>query len=136
MTHFTNLKSRLALLTLTLFVACVAGCGPGFPLMTKEQEDLVVNVGRLVKENESLKARVEALEGRNNGSGVTQEIDALKLRLAGINSDMDKIRQDFSFVQGAVETDDHAKTETKDAIKAIAATMTQTNERLAALEKD
>lgn len=135
MTHFTNLKLRLPYLTLLLLIVCAAGCGPGFPIMTKEQEDLVANVNRIVKENESLKTRLTAIEGRDNGGDIKQEISALKLRLAGINSDMDKMRQDFSSVQGSIETDDHDKTQTKNSLKTLAAAMTQTGDKLAAMEK-
>lgn len=135
MTHFAKIKYRLPFLTILLLIVCAAGCGPGFPIMTKEQEDLVANVNRLVKENESLKTRLTAVEGRDSGGDIKQEINALKMRMAGINSDMDKMRQDFSFVQGAVETDDHDKTQARDALKALTASMTQTNDRLAAMEK-
>lgn len=135
MINLTRLKPELSYLTLLLLIVCAAGCGPGFPIMTKEQEDLVSNVNRIVKENESLKTRLTAIEGRDSGGDIRQEMAALKMRLAGINSDMDKMRQDFSFVQGAVETDDHDKTQAKNALKTLADAMTQTNDRLAAMEK-
>lgn len=135
MTKLVKLKRRLSFLTLLLLIACAAGCGPGFPIMTKEQEDLVANVNRLVKENESIKTRLTAVESRDNGSDIKQEINALKLRIAGMSGDMDKLRQDFAFAQGAIETDAHDKTQAKEALKAIAAAMTQTNDRVSAMEK-
>ncbi|MBI5885841.1 MAG: tol-pal system protein YbgF [Deltaproteobacteria bacterium] len=135
MTTLTRLKLKAPLLALLLLAVCAAGCGPGFPIMTKEQEDLVTNVTRLVKENESLKARLTAVESQEKGGDIKQSVDALTARLAGLNSDMDKIRQDFAFVQGAVETDDHDKARTKDALAALNAAVIQTNERVASLEK-
>jgi len=135
MTTLTRLKLKAPFLALLLLVVCAAGCGPGFPIMTKEQEDLVTNVNRLVKENESLKTRLAAIEAQASGGEIKQSVDALTVRLAGLNSDMDKMRQDFAFVQGAVETDDHDKAQTKDALATLNAAVIQTNERLASLEK-
>lgn len=130
-----DLRHGLTFLSLPLLLVCVAGCGPGFPIMTKAQEDLVTNVNRLVKENESLNARLAAIESRQNDGGeMKQDIDALKLKFAGLNSDIDKLHQEFSFVQGAVESDGHDKAQTRESLKSLSDALTLVNGRLSAVE--
>ncbi|MBI5561280.1 MAG: tol-pal system protein YbgF [Deltaproteobacteria bacterium] len=129
-----RIKQTLAVLS--ALAACIAasGCGPGFPIMTKEQEALVTNVDRLVKENDALKARLAALEAQEGGSDVKNDVDALRQKVAGVNNEMDKLRQEFSFVQGAVESDDYSKTEAKDAVRSVSASLAQMNDKVASLE--
>jgi len=57
------MNKRTLFIAATMSALLLSGCGPGFPIMTREQEDLIMNVEKLMKENDSNKARIERVEG-------------------------------------------------------------------------
>ncbi len=126
--------SFFAFSALCLVPLALHGCGPGFPIMTKEQESLTANVERLLKENESLKKRLSALEEKTSGADAKRDIAEVKKNLADAGNEMEKLRQEFSFVQGTIETSDHDKGQVRDSIKSLGANVAALNERAASIE--
>ncbi len=119
-----------------LLALLLSGCGPGFPIMTAEQETLIKNVDRLVAENETIKARVSSLESRGGGgiSELKKEVEDVKRSVAEANSSLEKLRSEFSFVQGGVEEEGHKRDELKEAAKSVSASLSTIGERVALLE--
>lgn len=127
------LKRTILLLALASAPGLLWGCGPGFPIMTREQESLVTNVDTLVKENEALKKRVAALEA-GGGTGVKKEIDALKATVAEANVSLEDVRQKLSFIQGHIEESEHKSSDLKESLKGASSNFASINQRLSALE--
>ncbi len=128
------LKRYPALLAL-LAPLLLAGCGPGFPIMTAEQETLVKNVDRLVADNESMKARVAALESGGGGAAeLKKEIEDVKRSLAETNISIEKLRGEMTFVQGSVEEEGHGREGLKESIKSISSSVSSISERVASVE--
>ncbi|MBI5970644.1 MAG: tol-pal system protein YbgF [Deltaproteobacteria bacterium] len=126
---------RLFALSALCFAALqVQGCGPGFPIMTKEQESLSSNVEMLLKENEALKKRLSAIEEKTSGAGAKKDMGEVKKGLADAVNEMEKLRQEFSFVQGTIETSDHDKGQVRDSLKSLGAAVAALNERAASIE--
>lgn len=119
---------------LILLATTLSGCGPGMPFMTGEQEQLVVNVEKLLKENEALKKRVSELEGRSASSDLKKDIDAIKVSVAEANMGLEKVRQEFSFVKGSSEDAEHEKTNLKEAIRSIEAAIASIHQKMASIE--
>lgn len=119
----------LKALVLSLVLAPVLyGCGPGFPIMTSAQEELLTNVDTLKRDSADMKKRLSALEG----SGGLEE---LRYSLAATNNRIDELRREFSFVQGSVESSDHDKAQTREDISSISTNIDQIERRLSGLEK-
>ncbi len=104
------------------------GCGPGFPIMTSAQEELLSNVDTLKRDSADMKKRLSTLEG---GGG----LDELRYTLAETNNRIDELRREFSFVQGSVESSDHDKAQTREDITFISTNIKELERRLASLEK-
>ncbi len=117
-----------------LICSAVSGCGPGMPFMTAEQEDLITNVDRLMKENEALNKRLASIEAGGGADGLKKEIVSIKASVAGTNMEMEKLRHEFSFVRGATEESLHAKDDLKGSINDLAAKIAALNEKTASLD--
>lgn len=117
-----------------LICSAVSGCGPGMPFMTAEQEDLVTNVDRLMKENEALNKRLASIEAGGGADGLKKEISSIKASVAGTNMEIEKLRHEFSFVRGATEESQHAKDDLKGSLNDLAAKISALNEKTASLE--
>jgi len=105
--------------------------------MTKEQESLSSNVETLLKENEALKKRLFAVEEKTAGTDSKKDIKdigEIKKGLADVLNEMEKLRQEFSFVQGTIETSDHDKGQVRDSLKSLGASVAVLNERAASIE--
>jgi len=132
-------RARHLLLISTLLAPVLTGCGPGFPIMTGEQETLVGNVDRLVKENKVIKERLDALEGGGGGGGgglteLRDEVAAVRSSIADTNSSLEDFRQEFSFVQGGVEEAEQKRAQFKESVTSLNASIAALDQRLAALE--
>ncbi len=128
------IKPRIYALMLFASVALTA-CGPGFPIMTREQEALYQNIDRLVKEEALMKARMQAIESGNaETTQARKDSDSVKRSIAELGAEVEKIRQEFAFVQGAMEEQGHKKTEAKEALKSLSNAIASINARLVAIE--
>ncbi len=112
----------------------IPACGPGFPIMTGEQEKLMNDVDRLVKDNEALKSKVAKLEGSGGLSSLREDVDGLKRSLAESNIGLDKLRQDMAFVRGSLEEGSHEKEELIEAVRAADSNSADLERRLATIE--
>ncbi|WKZ32368.1 MAG: tol-pal system protein YbgF [Thermodesulfobacteriota bacterium] len=128
------MKRHSAFIALLFLAMAIPACGPGFPIMTGEQEKFMNDVDRLVKDNEELKRKVAVLEGSGGLSSLRTEVDGLKRSLAESNIGLDKLRQDMAFVRGAVEEGTHEKEEILDAVRAADTNSADLVSRLAAIE--
>lgn len=131
-----NVRKYLAVSTILLIPYAVSGCGPGFPIMTAEQQAMVKNVDSLLKDNDALKARVSALErgGGQSQSQLKSEVDAARRASAEANISIAKLREEFSFVQGSIEEGSHARDEMKDSVKTVNGSLKAMHENLASLD--
>lgn len=127
------LKRYPALLAL-LAPLLLAGCGPGFPIMTAEQETLVKNVDRLVADNNTMKARVAALESGSGTAELKKEIEDVKRSLAETNASIEKLRGEMTFVQGSVEEEGHNREGLRESIKSVNSSIASITERIAIVE--
>lgn len=125
------MKRHIALIPLFILALSIPACGPGFPIMTAEQEKFVNDVERLNKENETLKARVAKLEG---GAGLKEEMDSLKRSLAESNVSLEKIRQELAFVKGNLEEGAHDREKITEEAKAALSNTRDLNQRLQSIE--
>lgn len=117
-----------------LTCSAVSGCGPGMPFMTAEQEDLITNVDRLMKENEALNKRLASIEAGGGADGLKKEIASIKASVARTNMEIEKLRHEFSFVRGATEESQHAKDDLKGSLNDLGAKIGALNEKITALD--
>lgn len=118
-----------ALATLVL-----SGCGPGFPIMTKEQDDLVRNVETLMKENDSMKARVAKLEGSGGLESVKRDMESVKRAVAEANIGVERLGQDISAVRGSLEEGSNDRDSIKNAVKDAQTLSASLKDKLASIE--
>lgn len=99
----------------------LTGCGPGFPIMTREQETLEQNVEMLLKENAALKKKVDAISGGGSSSltEINRSLEEVKKTAAETSLGLDTLRQDFSFVQGRIDETGHEGEKYKDSLKSV-----------------
>ncbi|MBI5810747.1 MAG: tetratricopeptide repeat protein, partial [Deltaproteobacteria bacterium] len=119
-----------AIFALIMLSLAPFGCGPGFPIMTAEQESLSTNVDRLVKESAEMKTRLSALEG----GAANRDTEDLRKAVAETASSVEQLRQDFSIVRGSLEEADHEKGQVKEDVKSASASLKSINERLKEIE--
>lgn len=114
-------KLILPVLSAAAASVILTGCGPGFPIMTREQETLEQNVNMLLKENAALKKRVDSISGGGSASltEINRNIEELKKTAAETSLGLDQIRQDFSFVQGRLDETGHEGEKYRDSIKSV-----------------
>lgn len=110
------------------------GCGPGFPIMTAEQETLVNNVERLVRENEELKKRLSLLE-TSGPAEIKKEIAGIRKSLASANANMERLLQDFSSVRGGFEEGAHEREVLKEELNVLKNSLKALDERFSGIEK-
>ncbi|MBI5587374.1 MAG: tol-pal system protein YbgF [Deltaproteobacteria bacterium] len=129
-------KIIFPLLSAAVISVVLTGCGPGFPIMTREQETLEDNVNRIVKENAALKKRLDSIEGGGSASltELNRNVEELKRTVAETSLGLDKTRQDFSFVQGKLDETGHEGEKYKDSMKSASESLASNNKKLAALE--
>ena len=128
-------KLILPALSAAVTSVVLTGCGPGFPIMTREQETLEQNVNMLLKENAALKKRVDAISG-GGGSSLTEinrSLDEIKKTSAETSLGLDQLRQDFSFVQGKLDETGHERENNKDSIKSVSETLKSVDGKFADL---
>ncbi len=125
------MKKHSAFIPLFILALSIPACGPGFPIMTAEQEKFVEDVERLNKENETLKAKVAKLEG---GAGMREDIDSLKRSLADSNVGLDKLRQDLAFVKGNLEEGAHDRERMTEETRTAISSTQELNQRLSNIE--
>lgn len=130
-------RRRLAYLAGVLSVCLLgSGCGPGFPIVTAEQEALIDNVDTLMKENAELKGRVSALEagGISEVGAMKTQMDELRFSIADTNSRLDDLRRELSFVQGSVQEFDHRAGQLAADMKTVSTTVDTIGARISNLE--
>ncbi len=129
-----RIPAKHFILLSVLMAPTLTGCGPGFPIMTGEQEALVKNVDRLVEENESIKKRLSGLEGGGGLADIRNEIEGVRRSIAETNGSLESFRQEFSFMQGSVEEADHKRTQIKESLGAINSSLDAMGQRLSDFE--
>lgn len=116
---------QAALLSLTLAIGFgVTGCGPGFPIMTSEQELLVNNVNSLLD-------RVATIE-ESGAAGA--DLEETRLSLADSKAEMEKIQDEFSFIRGSFEENELAIAQLKADRESADSTIASISEQFASLE--
>jgi tol-pal system protein YbgF len=129
------MRARLGYLFFLPLASALLGCGPGFPIMTAEQEALVKNVDALVRENPSIKTRLAALEsGGGEAADLKREVEAVKRSAAEARLSLERLREELSFVQGSVEEFGHDRVALKESRKSVEAATASHGERLTALD--
>lgn len=128
------MKRIFAFLSVPILAASLSGCGPGFPIMTGEQEQLIHNVEGLMKENQDLKTRVAGLEEGGGSGQIKDGLEAVKSSVAQTNMSIDKLREDLSSVRGAIEDGTHDREQLKESLKNASSSSMSVNERLASIE--
>ena len=78
----------------------LSGCGPGFPIMTREQEDLITNVEKLMKDNDSLRARMDRIEGSGGLASLNRDMESVKRSVAEANIGVERLEPGDSGRQG------------------------------------
>ncbi|MEK7772767.1 MAG: tol-pal system protein YbgF [Deltaproteobacteria bacterium] len=131
-----NIRKYLAICSILSIPYAVSGCGPGFPIMTAEQETLMRNVDNLLKDNDSLKNRVSAIElgGGDSQSQTQKNIEETKRSIAETNRSLEKLREEFSFVQGSIEETSHGREELKGSVNSINGSLKAIGEKIASIE--
>lgn len=131
-----RIPAKYTIIFPALLACALTGCGPGFPIMTREQEALVNNVDQLMAESTELKKKVSALEG-DGGAGLTElraGVEEVRRAIAGTNSSIEGLRQEFSFVQGSVEESYHKNAQLKESLGEMSGSLERLNQRLADME--
>ncbi|MFQ5585384.1 MAG: tol-pal system protein YbgF [Thermodesulfobacteriota bacterium] len=94
-----------------LLIPLLYGCGPGFPIMTAAQEEMVLDVAHLKKESARHKKQLARLEKELSGGG-DGGLEALgfeiKTTRAELDADMNGIREDMASLRGEIEEAKHA----------------------------
>jgi len=114
-----------------VLLAVIYGCGPGFPIVTEEQQDLIDKVDHTSKKTQDLETRLTALEGRGADKAGMEE---LKLRLAETTKAVEDMGREFSFIRGSIEESGNARAQASSEISALEENARGLNERLRALE--
>ncbi|MFQ5354489.1 MAG: hypothetical protein ACE5DR_06030, partial [Thermodesulfobacteriota bacterium] len=119
------------LLALSALIFIIYGCGPGFPIVTEEQQTLMDTVDRSAKDTALLEQRITALESR----GADKEgVEALKLRLAETTKAVEDLGREFSFARGSMEEAGNAQAQASSEIAALEETVRGLSERIRSLE--
>jgi tol-pal system protein YbgF len=112
-------------------LALIYGCGPGFPIVTEEQQDLIDKVDHTSKKTQDLETRLTTLEGRGADKAGMEE---LKLRLAETTKAVEDMGREFSFIRGSIEESGNAIAQSRSEISSLEENARGLNERLRALE--
>ncbi len=118
-------------LILPVFLLLIYGCGPGFPIVTEEQQDLIDKVDSTSKNTRDMAKRITSLESR----GADKEgLEALKLNLAETTKAVEDLGREFSFVRGSLEESGNARAQSSSEITSLEETARGLSERLRVLE--
>jgi len=133
--RINSYRLMLPLISLAAVSVLLTGCGPGFPIVTKEQETLEQNVNTLIKENAALKKKVDAISGSGSSSlgEMNRSLDELKKTAAETTLALDQLRQDFAFVQGKVDESGHEGEKVKGSLDSVSEMIRSTNSKFADL---
>ncbi len=121
----------LALMTL---VIVLYGCGPGFPIMTAEQESYLNDV-------DNLKERVSFIEGGSTveAAEIKEGINNINVEMADAMIGLEELRQELSFIRGTIEEADFDRGQIKENAQlgntTLDETLKVTSERVEALEE-
>ncbi|MFQ5427598.1 MAG: tol-pal system protein YbgF [Thermodesulfobacteriota bacterium] len=119
------------LLALPALIILIHGCGPGFPIVTEEQQNLMDKVDRSAKDTISLEQRLTTLESR----GADKEgVEALKLRLAETTKAVEDLGREFSFARGSMEEAGNAQAQASSEIAVLEETVRGLTDRIRSLE--
>jgi len=130
-TEARSLFKHRGLLMLPVLLLLIYGCGPGFPIVTEEQQDLIDKVDTTSKKTQTLEQRLTTLESR----GADKEgVEELKLRLAETTKAVEDMGREFSFIRGSIEESGNARAQTSSEITSLEESARGLNERLRALE--
>lgn len=121
-------------ISIALTCSALSGCGPGMPFMTAEQEALVTNVDKLVKENEAFNKRLASVEASGMTENMKKDIASLKSSFAATNMEIEKLRHEFSFVRGASDEIQHEKDDLRGALGDLGTKISALNEKISTLE--
>ncbi len=121
--------SLLALLTVTTLF--ITGCGPGFPIMTSEQELLLKNVDTLMEDRTKLKDKVSAIE---ESGAAASELEETRISLADSKAEMGTIRDQLSFIRSSFEESELSIGQLKADLEAVNSKVDTASVRLAGIE--
>jgi len=102
---------KLKHLALTLlFIPLFTGCGPGMPIMTVEQKQMMTDVASLKGDAADYKRRLTKLEQDLSG-GDDAEAGGLAFEIrktrAELDSDIDRVREEMASMRGGIESANH-----------------------------
>jgi len=132
-----RIRAKHILLLSALLAPALTGCGPGFPIMTGEQETMMNNVDRIVEENRLIKERLDSVEGGGGGGGIPElreQVEDVRRSIAETNASLEDFRQEFNFVQGGVEEAALKRAQFSESVSSVNSTLAAIDQRLAAIE--
>ncbi|MFQ5479687.1 MAG: tol-pal system protein YbgF [Thermodesulfobacteriota bacterium] len=119
------------LMAMPVLALLIYGCGPGFPIVTEEQQDFMDKADKASKDTASLNRRITTLENR----GADKEgVEEMKLRLADTTKAVEDLSREFSFARGSMEEAGNAQAQASSEIAALDEAMRGLNERIRSLE--
>ncbi len=119
------------LMALPILAILIYGCGPGFPIITEEQQDFMDKADRAAKDTVLLDKRLTALESRGADK---KGLEEMKLRLAETTKAVEDLNREFSFARGSMEEAGNAQAQASSEIAALDESMRGINERIRSLE--
>jgi tol-pal system protein YbgF len=102
-----------------LFIPLLTGCGPGFPIITIEQEKMELDVASLKEESTVYKERIAKLEkGFSGDDGVGLEGLDFEIRKtrAELDADINGLREEMASLKGELEASRHTAELLREAI--------------------
>lgn len=128
------MDKKTLLMAASLSALLLSGCGPGFPIMTREQEDLIMNVEKLMKENDSLKSRMSGIEGSGGIDALKRDMESVKRSVAEANIGVERLGQEIASVKGGLEEGGAERASVKDAAKEAEELAASVKTQLASME--
>jgi len=119
------------LIALPVLALLIYGCGPGFPIVTEEQQDFMDKADRASKDTVSLSRRVTRLESIGADK---QGVEEMKIRLADTTKAVEDLSREFSFARGSMEEAGNAQAQASSEITSIEETIRGMSERIRSLE--
>ncbi|MFQ5329927.1 MAG: tol-pal system protein YbgF [Thermodesulfobacteriota bacterium] len=102
-----------------LFIPLFTGCGPGMPIMTVEQKQMMADITSLKGDSADYKRRLTTLEQELSGSdgaeagGLAFEIRKTR---AELDSDIDRVREEMASLRGGIESAAHTSALLRESI--------------------
>ncbi|MEE9613832.1 MAG: tol-pal system protein YbgF [Thermodesulfobacteriota bacterium] len=119
-------KAPLYIAAAALALTLPTGCGPGFPIVTAEQDTLKTNVDSLMRKTPDLERRLAAIEGIKGGLGTAA---------AQASADIEVIREDLAKLRGTIEEKDYDIEQVNEKAEALAETLGSIEGRLSSIEE-